>query len=339
MQSIANNAPASAESAYPRLHRLRFRFQALEPIRLPAYTGSAWRGLLGRCLRQTACVTRQPSCDGCLLIQNCVYSTFFETPPASPETAVRYTALPHPFVLEPELDARRVVETGEPLTLGLTLIGPATELTPYLIHAFQRAGERGLGRDGGRFKLIDLSQESAPGTEDWGIIYDAAEGRLRQLDIAPSLLPNVQANAPLAEQPPADAQPISLHLQTPLRIKHHGRFIGPQNLTAADLLRALIARAEMLHDLYGPGDHHLDTAALYQALPAVQISRAKLRWQDWTRYSSRQQTSMQMGGLIGRLQLTGDGLTPFLPLLRFGQWIHIGKATSLGLGRYRLTSP
>ena len=54
-------------------------------MRLPAYTGSAWRGLLGRCLRQTVCVTRQPRCDGCLLLRTCVYSTFFESPAASPE--------------------------------------------------------------------------------------------------------------------------------------------------------------------------------------------------------------------------------------------------------------
>ena len=333
MQTTISNAPSQAESPYPRLHRLRFRFQAREPIRLPAYTGSAWRGLLGHALRQTACVTRQPSCGGCLLIHNCVYSGFFETPPASAEAAARYTALPHPFVLEPELDTRRVVETGEPLRLGLTLIGPAINAIPYLIHAFQRAGERGFGRDGGRFALRNLSQETAPGSDNWGIIYDAADGKLRALDAQPDIQ---HSNPSPATIPP---QPITLHLQTPLRIKHHGRFIGPGHLTAADLLRALISRVDTLRDLYGPADASSNTGTLYDALPDVQISQAELRWHEWTRYSSRQQTSLQMGGLVGRLQLTGDGLHPLLPLLHFGQWTHIGKGTSLGLGRYRLASP
>lgn len=330
MQTTISNAPSMAGSPYPRLHRLRFRFQALESIRLPAYTGSAWRGLLGHALRQTACVTRQPSCDGCLLIHNCVYSSFFETPPGSPEAAARYTALPHPFVLEPELDARRVAETGEPLTLGLTLIGPATNVVPYLIHAFQRAGERGFGRDGGRFALRDVSQETAPGSDDWDIIYDAADGKLRPPDAQPSV--------EHTDSPPAPTlpQPITMHLQTPLRMKHHGRFIGPGHLTAADLLRTLISRVDTLCDLYGTAEGGIDTASLYDALPSVEISQAELRWHEWTRYSSRQQTSLQMGGLIGRLQLTGDGLPPFVPLLQFGQWTHIGKGTSLGLGRYRL---
>ena len=103
---VQNSAmPSSAPAALPvptlRLERLRFQFQALDPIRLPNYSGSAWRGLLGHSLRRSVCVTRAPSCDGCLLRSHCVYSTFFETPPASAETAKRYSALPHPFVLEP----------------------------------------------------------------------------------------------------------------------------------------------------------------------------------------------------------------------------------------------
>jgi len=41
-----------------RLERLRFGCEALDPLRLPTYSGSAWRGLLGRSLRNSVCVTR-----------------------------------------------------------------------------------------------------------------------------------------------------------------------------------------------------------------------------------------------------------------------------------------
>ena len=85
-------APLHGATGRAHIDRLRFAFEAfeafeaLETMRLPAYTGSAWRGLLGRCLRQTVCVTRQPRCDGCLPLRTCVYSTFFESPAASPAT-------------------------------------------------------------------------------------------------------------------------------------------------------------------------------------------------------------------------------------------------------------
>ncbi|MEA3643101.1 MAG: hypothetical protein VBE63_24635, partial [Lamprobacter sp.] len=41
-----------------RLERVRFQLEALDPIRLPSYSGSAFRGLLGHSLRHSVCVTR-----------------------------------------------------------------------------------------------------------------------------------------------------------------------------------------------------------------------------------------------------------------------------------------
>ncbi|MEA3644219.1 MAG: hypothetical protein VBE63_30485, partial [Lamprobacter sp.] len=56
----AATQPAPTAPAFPtlRLERLCFHFQAQEPIRLPTYSGSAWRGLLGHSLRRSVCVTR-----------------------------------------------------------------------------------------------------------------------------------------------------------------------------------------------------------------------------------------------------------------------------------------
>ena len=39
---------------------------------------------------------------------------------------------------------------------------------------------------------------------------------------------------------------------------------------------------------------------------------------------------------FGRWTLRGN-LAPFLPALHLGQWLHIGKETVFGLGRYALT--
>jgi hypothetical protein len=320
---LDTTAAAESTQQAPRLRidRLRFTFEALEPMRLPAYTGSAWRGLLGRCLRQTVCVTRQPTCDGCLLLRTCVYSTFFESPAAAPEIAARYNPLPHPYVLEPDIEPRRDLTAGERLGLGMTLMGSAADLAPYLIHALQRAGERGLGSRGARFALLELSREPRLGSGDWTPVYRRDDGELHPLQVAPA-------------EPVPCPPTVRLQLQTPLRIKHHGRFVGPTHLTAADLLRTLIGRIEILTVLYGAGS--LDLPALHAAVPSVEILAADLRWHEWTRYSSRQQTSMQMGGLLGQIELGGDGLPALWPLLRLGQWTHLGKGTSFGLGRYRL---
>ena len=123
-------ASALEMERFPPIARVRFECEAIESMRLPPYPGSAWRGLLGHSLRRTVCVTRQRTCDGCLLVGTCSYSVFFESPPASPENAKRSTALPHPFVLDVDIPSGHGIAEGDPLALGMNLVGPAIGLLP-----------------------------------------------------------------------------------------------------------------------------------------------------------------------------------------------------------------
>jgi CRISPR/Cas system endoribonuclease Cas6 (RAMP superfamily) len=45
---------------------------------------------------------------------------------------------------------------------------------------------------------------------------------------------------------------------------------------------------------------------------------------------------MKLGGLIGDITFEGN-ITPFLPFLTLGRYIHVGKGTSFGLGKYEIT--
>jgi CRISPR/Cas system endoribonuclease Cas6 (RAMP superfamily) len=60
-----------------------------------------------------------------------------------------------------------------------------------------------------------------------------------------------------------------------------------------------------------------------------------IRWRDWERYSARQDTRMKMGGFVGKVNYRGD-VGEFLPLLRLGEILHLGKGTGFGLGRYEI---
>ena len=44
---------------------------------------------------------------------------------------------------------------------------------------------------------------------------------------------------------------------------------------------------------------------------------------------------MTLGGALGSWTLSGE-LEPLLPWLQLGQWLHIGKNATMGLGQYRL---
>ena len=100
--SLADSiSPPGARLALP-VACYRLHFIAQEAVRLPAYAGSAWRGVFGRALRRLVCVTREPACPACLLYRSCIYPYLFETPPDPAAGKLRkYPAAPHPYVLRP----------------------------------------------------------------------------------------------------------------------------------------------------------------------------------------------------------------------------------------------
>lgn len=305
------------------LARYRFRLLATGPIRLPGYPGSAWRGLFGHSLRRTVCVTHLPECGGCLLRQSCAYPYLFETPvPSTAEKLTRYPVAPHPFVLTVPLGGPAVFDPGAEIEVGMALFGRANEYLPYIVHAFSLAGARGIGRGEGTFRLAAVEQETPLAGGHWSPIYR------ERGSLAPSA-PSLPAMPP----PPTSAE---IELLTPLRVKREGRLVGPEAFAFHDLYRALLRRLSLLTYFHGERPLELDFRAWTQAARAVAISAPKLRWHDWTRYSSRQRTTMEMGGLLGRFTVTGPELARFWPHLWLGQWVHAGKGTSMGLGRYRI---
>ncbi|CAK0748980.1 CRISPR-associated protein Cas6 C-terminal domain-containing protein [Gammaproteobacteria bacterium] len=309
-------------SHLPALARVRFTFIAQDALRLPPYAGSLWRGAFGHGLKQTVCVTRQPRCDGCLLRKGCVYSQVFESPPAPAKTVGQGAAIPHPFVLDVPTGQPRDRAAGDVLTLGMTLLGPALSHLPYVVHALRSAGERGLGKGQTRVVLHEVLQE-APWSQGSGItLFSAPEGTLRPLQTIEPVVPPV---------------PVSVHLEftTPLRIKHQNDLLGPREFRFPALVKNLLWRLESLARAWGGGTLGLPVADLLASAEAVE-AEYRLYWQDWTRYSSRQEVEMQMGGLMGHLTLGSPGLAALWPWLWRGQWVHAGKGTGFGLGAYRL---
>jgi hypothetical protein len=313
-------------AVFPPLAHLHFGFRAEQPLRLPAYTGSAWHGVLGHALRGAVCVTGQRTCAGCLLTGTCAYAVLFESPPTDPALAARYRALPHPYVLETEPPAApRELPVGAGFALGMTLIGSATAYLPHLVYALRGAGALGFGEARARFALSEVAQEQTLGADDWRVVYAGG-----------ALTPATTATPGL---PPCPAQ-VHIRLLTPLRLKARKHYVRADELTGADLIRALGQRAELLLRLYAPPGSPAEArwTDARAALAGVHIAARDLRWHDWTRCSNRQETRMQLGGLLGELTLAGPALAQAWPLLWIGQWLHAGKNTAFGLGRYRVAA-
>jgi CRISPR-associated endoribonuclease Cas6 len=300
------------------LARYRLRFKPSGEGRLPAYAGSAWRGALGHALKKTVCVTSLKSCPPCLLYRCCPYPYIFETPPPLTAQKMRkYTAAPHPFVLEPPHEAENELHQ-----VGLTMIGRGNAYLPYVVHAFQRVGEQGLGKGRVPMKLIDVRQAEPADTDTWVPIYEPG-GTLKP---HPPGVPSV----------PGAPSAIRLRFQTPLRLQRDERLVTPETFRFSDLFGPLLRRVSMLTYFHTDTPLETDFAGLMQQARRVEPREVKLAWKDWTRYSARQKTEMQMGGLVGEITIDLAEASPLWPYLWLGQWVHAGKGTSMGLGRYTI---
>ncbi|MBM4289801.1 MAG: CRISPR system precrRNA processing endoribonuclease RAMP protein Cas6, partial [Deltaproteobacteria bacterium] len=99
--------------------------------------------------------------------------------------------------------------------------------------------------------------------------------------------------------------------------------------------RAALRRLATLNQHYGGGEPPLDYRGLVARAQAVAITNSSLRWFDWERYSNRQDKAMFMGGMVGAITYQGN-LAEFLPLLRYAEKVHLGKATTFGLGKIKI---
>lgn len=327
--------------ARPSLPFARYRMRFLERTRRDGasltspragYLGSAWRGAFGHALRKTVCVTRLPVCDPCVLLRSCPYPFLFEsrTPPGATKLT-RYPRTPGPYVLEPA--DRRFDSDNGTLNLGVTLFGSANDYLPYVVHALDRAGRHGLTARRVELDLVDVQNESRGGDGDHAP-EDATErdGWTTLFEPGGHLSP-VPAGHSVEPAPPAA---VRVRLLSPLRIKRDEHLVGAADFDFRAFAGGLLRRISLLTYFFGETPLETDFAGVLGTATSVQVTHPKLRWREWTRWSSRQNTQLQMGGLTGSFDLAGSEIQPFWPILWLGQWTHAGKGCSMGLGRYVL---
>ena len=102
------------------------------------------------------------------------------------------------------------------------------------------------------------------------------------------------------------------------------------------LTRAILRRISLLDTCFGEGEPPLDYKGLIARAQAVKVVRSSIRWFDWQRYSYRQDKAMLLGGVTGEATYAGD-MNEYMPLIRFAEKVHLGKATTFGLGKFKVS--
>ncbi len=298
---------------------------------LPAYKGAVFRGGFGYAFKKIVCIQRtRTDCTDCLLRRSCVYSYVFETSPPEDSKVLRlYRTIPHPFVIEPPLNGDRVIKKGNSIHFNLILIGKAVDYLPYFIFTFVELGKQGIGKDRARFILERV--EGLDICENGSIIYTNED---QQLKNDYPLLDTSQLDYP--ENSNGYSQ-VELEFLTPLRVKFEGKITN--DIRFHVIFRNLIRRVSSLLYFHCSRELGVDYKTLIANSEKVETVTSNLQWYDWERYSTRQKQKMTLGGVLGKVQYKGN-LKPFLQFLKLGEYIHVGKGTSFGLGKYGIqTSP
>jgi hypothetical protein len=214
---------------------------------------------------------------------------------------------PAPFVIAPEHYDPTIrsilLRKEQPLRLRLTLIGQWPSTVQALISAgFSKIAVMGLG--------IRPGERHATHTRP----------RIGLIEFSEVL-------SPLA----CPQNQVRLSFESPARIVEDGKVTPHINLPL--LWKTMHRRADTLSRLYGAGPLAPDASCsdienLAQSLRVVTVRRM----------STRQRQAMTWPGVVGHVDLRGDGLLHDWPLLQFCSQVQIGKNTSFGFGRFKLFS-
>lgn len=310
----------------PRIPYLRLRFvlRSVERAVLPPFKGSLLRGAFGHAFRRATCsMGPGHSCRECPLRRACLYTRLFETfVEGEPPPFLRgIPTSPRPYVFETVTEATEF-EPGAPLCFDLLLFGQATSLAAHALLAVERAARGGLGAS--RFPFVlDKAGASLP-QGGWQEIYKDGRPSPALANVAPRF----PAGALVGEDR------LTLRFLTPTRLQVRGRLEEEPDFRA--VVFAMLRRTLELAWFHLPGSE-IDWCLrpLLDRASQVDVVASDFHWQEWQRYSNRQQRKISLGGFVGTLELEGD-LAPFGSLLRAAEVLHVGKGATFGLGRVKV---
>ncbi|MCS7239418.1 MAG: CRISPR system precrRNA processing endoribonuclease RAMP protein Cas6 [Thermoguttaceae bacterium] len=301
------------------LQRFLLTFRFLSQGAIAENWGPTLRGGFGLALRRTCCPFGREDCQGCSLGLRCAYAYLFETPIFA-DTAImrKYREAPHPFVFEPPPPGTKHVKAGDTAVVGLVLVGKAVDMLPYIYVALDELGRHGLGRDRVPFQLERIT------TEQGHPVWDRSQSR--RFSIPDYIRLNLD--------PGPDRQAVfTLEFQSPTRVVVQGKLTKSPELI--DIVKTLVRRVFLLRYFHCGGCIEPLSTAFLEAAASARLIRSELSWQDWERFSGRQKRRIPIGGLVGRVVFQGD-LGRLRPLLAAGEFVHVGKNTTFGLGKFRI---
>lgn len=317
--------------------KLNFELGAISDIRLNEFSGSSIRGIMGRGLKLSCCHfgSVDQDCRSCLASNDCCYRYVFETPvEQGSEIMKKYTMAPHPFVMVLPDESPGTVAANDNFSFGLTLIGHAINYVDKYIECVDRMGKIGFGafEPKGRFILKNVTSANYCGRKKFVYKEGVEADSLKPYMINFSRDVLGKAGSFISKE---GRGRLKVSFKTPVRIQFEENIA--RNIDFHMIIRSLLRRVFHLNYFHIDGEKaDIDFNHLIEAAGAIKTIANNLKPFMVTRYSNRQKRSHDFRGVTGEAVYEGDNLEMFIPLLKLGEFINVGKTTAFGMGRYEL---
>jgi hypothetical protein len=308
----------------------RFRLVPREPLELPPVNkGAVIRGGFGSAFRRLVCIDLRLDCAACELRYTCPYTKVFNpfVPPGADRLSKNQN-IPRPFIVKPPLETKTRYLPGEPLRFDFVVVGEARHYLPYFIVAFRELAQGGFGVNRARCELSAIAAVGQNGSEI--PVYEGKEGVVRP----PQDTLTWQWGMTHAVDTP-EVREVTLHFLTPTTVKADGEVVSAPEFH--HVIKRLRDRVNALSYFYCGEALDVDFKEIGQQAEAVKIVVVRSRWIDRSR-RTRKGEQQSLSGFVGEVTYRGN-LEPFLPLLRLGEYIHVGKNAPFGNGWYQIKIP
>lgn len=301
-----------------RLGHYRFSFRALTPIHFSHYLGSTLRGVFGHALMRMDGLTQTELTNKGAAYYSSHYAAVFEPPFQLAQVAKGVVGHTVPYVIKAPIHLEQRLQPEDIFSFEMILLPAALPHLAAVLLAWRRALLQGLGKRTALAKAELVLVEQV--LEDGGCVelYSEANPSLRAH--------NTEIQLPVFTQD----QRLHLCFQTPLRLQHKGKVLAPNQLTGPLLVQHILRRFCLCFPQHIPQN----LPYLFELAQTIQSTK-NLHTQDWKRYSNRQQHKLHLTGVVGDwfLHKVPKELLAYIWL---GQYLHVGKNTSFGLGGYKL---
>ena len=294
--------------------------------------GTMLRGAFGTALRRIVCLDLDQKCIDCPTRESCVYQKIF-----SPITSVdskrlsKNRDMPRGFVFKPPLNA----DTYGPekfLSFRMILVGELIKWLPYIIVPFSELGRTGIGMERIPFAFERLTSRDLKGEESHEI-FSSRDNLVRPGKIVSLSFEEIKGTVNRVPKR------LTLTFITPtlLMFNPDDKKGGSKPVRVPEfhvVVKRLRDRVNRLATAYCRTELQVDYKELGKKAEDVKISSVHGEWQERSR-KTRAGERQSLSGFVGSITYEGD-FEEFLPLLRLGEYLHIGKNAAFGNGWYRI---